>query len=61
MHPPVTETSASDKQFPAPMPGRTLKTAIPERYIKPWEFKLTRDEVLYDMNVTATFTNGPAP
>lgn len=32
-----------------------LKTTIPERYIKPWEFKSTRDEALYDMNVRATF------
>jgi hypothetical protein len=24
--------------------------------MKPWEIKLTRDEALYDMNVTATFT-----
>jgi hypothetical protein len=55
MHSPVMETFASDEQFPAPMTGRTLRTVIPERYIKPWEFKLTRDEVLYDMNVTATF------
>ena len=33
----------------------SLKTAIPERYMKPWEFKATRDEALYDMNVRATF------
>ena len=32
-----------------------LKNAIPERFLKPWEFKSTREEVLYDMNVTATF------
>jgi hypothetical protein len=28
-----------------------LKTRIPERFLKPWEFKLSREEVLYDMNV----------
>ena len=37
------------------MLGQGLKTAIPERYNKPWEFKSTRDEALYDMNVRATF------
>jgi hypothetical protein len=55
MNCPVKEPFASDEQPPAPVPGRGLKTVIPERYIKPWEFKLTRDEALYDMNVTATF------
>jgi hypothetical protein len=53
---PVKEPFPSgDAETPAPVPGRGLKTAIPERYIKPWEFKLTRDEALYDMNVRATF------
>jgi hypothetical protein len=51
----VSEPSASDEQSPAPLPGCGLKTVIPERYIKPWEFKLNRDEALYDINVTATF------
>lgn len=31
------------------------KSAIPERFLKPWEFHFTRDEVLYDMNVVAAF------
>jgi hypothetical protein len=53
---PVKEPFPSgDAEAPAPVPGRGLKTAIPERYIKPWEFKSARDEALYDMNVTATF------
>jgi hypothetical protein len=47
--------TSGDVQRPAPAPGLGLKTVIPERYIKPWEFKLSRDEALYDMNVTATF------
>jgi hypothetical protein len=55
MNCPVREPLASDEQPPAPVPGLGLKTVIPERYVKPWEFKLTRDEALYDMNVTATF------
>jgi hypothetical protein len=50
---PPKEPFTSDEQ--PPPPGRGLKTAIPERYIKPWEFKSSRDEALYDMNVRATF------
>jgi hypothetical protein len=52
---PAKEPFTSDGQRPASVPGRGPKNVIPERYIKPWEFKLTRDEALYDMNVTATF------
>ena len=46
---------SGDVRAPTTAPGCGLKTAIPERYIKPWEFKSTRDEALYDMNVRATF------
>jgi hypothetical protein len=49
------ELSASHNQPPVSQSGLGLKTAIPERYIKPWEFRSTRDEALYDMNVRATF------
>jgi hypothetical protein len=48
-------STPGDVETPVRMPAHGLKTTIPERYIKPWEFKLTRDEALYDMNVTATF------
>ncbi len=27
------------------------KTSIPARYLKPWEFKLSREEALYEMNI----------
>jgi hypothetical protein len=30
------------------------KAAVPERFLKPWEFRLGREEVLYDMHITAT-------
>ncbi len=29
----------------------SLKTSIPERFLKPWEFRLSREEALYDMGV----------
>lgn len=32
----------------------SLKCAIPVRFIKEWEFKISRDEALYDMNAKAT-------
>jgi hypothetical protein len=31
-----------------------LKTAIPERFVKEWELKLSRDEATYDMNAKPT-------
>jgi hypothetical protein len=31
------------------------RKSIPERYVKPWEFHLGREEVLYDMNVAMLF------
>jgi hypothetical protein len=49
--------TSGDVQRPAPAQGPGLKNVIPERYIKPWEFKLSRDEALYDMNVKATFAS----
>lgn len=40
---------------PKPIAEATKKTTIPDCFVKPWEFKMTRDDVLYDMNVTAAF------
>lgn len=39
--------SQAPTQMSAPARGRTT---IPECYLKPWEFKLSREEVLYDLN-----------
>jgi hypothetical protein len=37
-------------------PGKdSIKRAIPERMIKPWEFRISREEALYDMNVAKSF------
>jgi hypothetical protein len=33
---------------------RGLKTAIPEQWIKPWEFQISREEALYDMREAAS-------
>lgn len=35
----------------AESPESRLKTAIPERYLKPWEFQISREEALYDINM----------
>jgi hypothetical protein len=51
----VESSTQGDVETPVRMPAHGLKTTIPDRYMKPWEFKATRDEALYDMNVTATF------
>ena len=32
-----------------------LKTSIPERFIKPWEFQISREEALYDLSSASTF------
>src|SRR5262245_61510594 len=34
------------------------KAAVPERFLKPWEFQLGREEVLYDMHVSAARRGG---
>lgn len=31
-----------------------LKTAIPEQWIKPWEFQISREEALYDMRIASS-------
>ncbi|HEU0178990.1 MAG TPA: hypothetical protein VFV58_32395 [Blastocatellia bacterium] len=35
-----------------------LKTAIPEQWIKPWEFQISREEALYDMRAAAISRTG---
>ena len=35
-----------------------LKTAIPEQWIKPWEFQISREEALYDMREDASSRGG---
>ena len=32
-----------------------LKTSIPERFLKPWEFQISREEALYDLSSASTF------
>jgi hypothetical protein len=32
-----------------------LKTSIPERFLKPWEFQINREEALYDLSAASTF------
>jgi len=34
-----------------------LKTAIPEQWVKPWEFRLSREEALYDMQFESASGN----
>lgn len=34
----------------APAPAVEKRTSIPDRYLKPWEFRLSREEVVYDLH-----------
>ena len=51
------------EENPEPPPAAThaqishpgLKTSIPERFIKPWEFQISREEALYDLSSASTF------
>jgi len=50
----------TEPEIPAPAPAAanipsTLKTSIPERFLKPWEFHLSREEALYDLSCASTF------
>jgi hypothetical protein len=37
------------------VPGRVLRTSIPERLARPWEFQIDREEALYDLSCASTF------
>jgi hypothetical protein len=53
-----TEASAGPATAgPAP---RVLKTTIPERWIKPWEFQISREEALYDLQLAPSFLSSLA-
>jgi hypothetical protein len=45
----VLDDPTAAQRAASPPPPREQRTAIPERYLKPWEFRLSREEVLYDM------------
>jgi hypothetical protein len=38
-----------------PVSHPALKTSIPERFLKPWEFQISREEALYDLSSASTF------
>jgi hypothetical protein len=50
---PAAEAREIKKANP-PATTAALKDSIPPRFIKEWEFKLTREEASYDMNAKAT-------
>ena len=55
--PKAFESSAvvqSSSDTPASTPA-ALKTAIPECFLKPWEFRTSREEALYDLCCASTF------
>jgi len=50
---PAVVQSSSDTSASAPAP---LKTAIHECFLKPWEFRISREEALYDLSRESTFS-----
>jgi hypothetical protein len=42
----------------APSRDGGSKTAIPEQWVKPWEFQISREEALYDMQAAASSRGG---
>jgi hypothetical protein len=61
---PTAGAQSPARESQAPSPPQSVessrkpavgKIAIPERYLKPWEFRFSRDEAIYDMNVVAAF------
>lgn len=48
-------TTAPAPQAPAQPNGAAvpaLKTGIPERFLKPWEFRMSREEAMYELNAS---------
>ena len=53
---PSTEAAAPLPAEPSTVLGPTiLKTSIPAQFLKPWEFRFSREEVLYDLNRGPSF------
>jgi hypothetical protein len=48
------ESNAEEKRSESALTTTTLKDTIPSRFVKEWEFKISRDEALYDLNVPST-------
>jgi hypothetical protein len=48
-----SEPPATATHEPKSQPG--LKTSIPERFLKPWEFQISQEEALYDLSCASTF------
>ena len=56
--PPKTVESSAVVRPSSDAPASTqaaLKTAIPECFLKPWEFRTSREEALYDLSCACTF------
>jgi hypothetical protein len=52
---PAPAPQPSTPPAPAPVSPASLKTGIPEAYLKPWEFRISRDEALYDISAPDSF------
>ncbi len=51
----VTERGGAEIAAPAYNDAYTVRMDIPEQFVKPWEFQISREEALYDLTCAATF------
>jgi hypothetical protein len=48
-------TADESERQGGPEMAQPLKTSIPDRFLKPWEFQISREEALYDLSCASTF------
>jgi hypothetical protein len=53
----TTKPDESQTRVAESAPAPVLKTSIPASFVKEWDFKISREEALYDMNNVTLFTS----
>lgn len=53
----ATKPGESETRVAESAPSPVLKTSIPTSFVKEWEFKISREEAVYDMNTVTLFTS----
>jgi hypothetical protein len=51
----VSDPTKDEPEKRHDLPAPSLKTSIPDRFSKPWEFQMSREEALYDLSSASTF------
>jgi len=50
----ANDPTADEPEPARDLPTPSLKTSIPDRFARPWEFQTSREEALYDLSCSAT-------